>query len=79
MSYLVARRYGLTHVEPTETEKTGGWRQAWEHPSGLRAIRHPVTGRWHVSTGSELVGRAYSSSLRAVAARIARLAEDATT
>lgn len=74
MSYLTARRHGLTHTEPTETEKAAGWRQVWEHPSGLRAIRHPATGRWHVSDGWEIVGDGFSSSLRAVAAKIARIA-----
>jgi hypothetical protein len=73
MSYLAARRYGLTHAEPNETERQGGWRQVWEHPSGLRAAKHPVTGRWHVIDGTEMVGEGFSSSLRACAAKIERL------
>lgn len=74
MAYLVASRYGLRRVDPTESEKVGGWKQAWEHPSGLRAIRHPVTGRWHVSTGFELVDDGFCSSLRVAALKLARLA-----
>lgn len=75
MSYLKSHRYGLTHVEPNEVETIGGWKQVWEHPSGLRAVRHPVTGRWHVSNGSEIISDRYSfsSSLRAAAMKIDRL------
>lgn len=79
MSYLTAHRYGLTHVEPSIAEAEGGWKQVWEHPSGLRAARNPFTGNWHISNGYEIVGGGYSfsSSLRACALRIERLAESA--
>jgi hypothetical protein len=71
MSYLKVRRYGLTKVEPTDTEREAGWRQVWEHPSGRRAARHPVTGCWHVINDGR-ISAGFCSSLRAVAAKIAR-------
>lgn len=73
MTYLTARRYGLTKVEPSESERQGGWRQVWEHPSGLRAARNPATGRWHVIDGDRINDESFSSSLRAIAGRIDRL------
>ena len=74
MSYLTAHRYGLTHTEPSESEQLGGWRQVWEHPSGLRAARNPASGRWHVTDGFMVVGEGWCSSLRAAAAKIGRMA-----
>lgn len=72
MAYLTATRYGLTHIEPTEQLRASGWRQVWRHPSGLLAMRHPVTGRWVVSDGREIIGDGWASSLRAVARVIER-------
>lgn len=77
MAYLTATRYGLTHVEPTEEQRESGWRQVWRHSSGLLAMRHPSTGYWVVSSLGSLgwgVEDGFSSSLRAVARRIERLA-----
>ncbi len=74
MSYLVAHRYGLTRVSPTAPEREGGWRQVWEHPSGLRAAKNPATGRWHVTDGRRVLGEGFCSSLRAAALRIERTA-----
>ncbi len=74
MSYLTAQRYGLTKVEPTDMEREGGWRQVWEHKSGLRAGRNQVTGRRHVIDSGEIRSEGFCSSLRAVAAKIARVA-----
>jgi len=71
MSYLKARRYGLTHISPSEEQRRAGWRQVWQHPSGLLVMRHPVTGRWIVSDG-QVAGDGYCSSLRAAANKIAR-------
>jgi hypothetical protein len=83
MSYLTATRYGLTHIDPRkDLFETGerlyeaGWRQVWRHPSGLLAMRHPVTGHWIVSDGRGIPDQSFSSSLRACAARITRLAGD---
>lgn len=76
MSYLTATRYGLTKEEPSETLRAAGWRQVWRHPSGLLAMRHPSTGHWIVSDGFTIPDQGFSSSLRACAARIARLAGD---
>lgn len=76
MSYLTTHRHGLTKVEPTDSERQGGWKQVWEHPSGLRAGRHPVTGRWHVIDSDAIKGEGWSSSLRGVAAKIERLASE---
>lgn len=73
MSYLAATRYGLTHVEPTETQRASGWRQIWQHPSGAMAMRHPASGYWVVSLdGGVTVGEGWSSSLRAAARKIER-------
>lgn len=69
-----SKRYGLTHVTPSETLRAAGWRQVWEHPSGLLAMRHPSTGRWVVSDGSTIPTDGWCSSLRAAARRIERLA-----
>lgn len=76
MGYLKAHRFGLTHTEPTEQERQGGWKQVWEHPTGLRALRHPVTGRWVIGTGSEIVGDNFASSLKAIAAAIERRSQE---
>jgi hypothetical protein len=70
MSYLAAHRYGLTRVE-NERLRASGWRQIWEHPSGLLAMRHPATGRWIVSDGFTIPGEGFCSSLRAAARKIA--------
>ena len=79
MSYLTAHRYGLTKVEPTDAERQGGWRQVWEHPSGLRAGRNPATGRWQVIDGDAIKVEGFCSSLRAAAAKIERLVRQETT
>jgi hypothetical protein len=73
MAYLEAHRYGLVKVEPTESEQQGGWRQVWEHPSGLRAARNPATGRWQVLDGREIRDEGFCSSLRAAAIKIDRI------
>ena len=75
MAYLTARRYGLTKVEPNDAEKQGGWRKVWEHPSGLRAAKHPATGNWHVIefdvNGQPYIrDQSFCSSLRAAARKI---------
>jgi hypothetical protein len=70
---MKAHRYGLTCIGPTERLREAGWRQVWEHPSGLLAMRHPNSGRWYVSDGMTIDGAAFCSSLRAVAAKIERL------
>lgn len=72
MSYLTARRFGLTRIEPNEQLRASGWRQVWEHPSGLLALRHPVTGRWVIGDGYS-IRDGFSSSLRAAAATIVRI------
>lgn len=72
MAYLTAHRYGLVKVEPSDVERRGGWRQVWEHPSGLRAARNPASGRWHVIDGREIRDEGFCSSLRAAARKIAR-------
>jgi hypothetical protein len=77
LSYLTAHRYGLVKAAPTDAERKGGWRQVWAHPSGLRAARNPVTGRWQVSTGTEIQGEGFCSSLRAAAHKIERLTKAA--
>lgn len=64
-------RFGLTRVEPSDTLRAAGWRQVWRHPSGMLAMRHPVTGRWVVSDGFSL-GEGFCSSLRAAARKIKR-------
>lgn len=74
MSYLTARRYGLTRVDPTETQRESGWRQVWSHPSGMLAMRHPSTGRWVVTDGLVIPDASFCSSLRAAALKIARVA-----
>jgi hypothetical protein len=77
MSYLTATRYGLTHIDPRkELFETGeklyqaGWRQVWQHPSGLLAMRNPWTGYWVVSDGYGIEDEGFSSSLRGAARRI---------
>lgn len=73
MAYLTATRYGLTRVEPTETQRASGWRQVWRHSSGALAMRHPTAGYWVVSMDagwSMLDG--WSNSLRAAALSIER-------
>jgi hypothetical protein len=75
MAYLTATRYGLTHIEPTEQQRASGWRQVWEHPSGMLAMRHPSTGRWMVAWRGDdgllrIDGGRWSSSLRAAALSI---------
>lgn len=76
MAYLTATRYGLTHIEPTEQQRESGWRQVWEHPSGMLAMRHPTAGYWVVSefdpTAGWIVLDGWSSSLRACALSIER-------
>jgi hypothetical protein len=72
MSYLPARRFGLQRVEPSPEQYESGWRQIWEHPSGMLAMRHPVTGRWVIGDGWSIHGSGFSSSLRAAANKIAR-------
>lgn len=77
MAYLTATRYGLTRIDPTEQQRASGWRQLWRHPSGAVAMRHPAAGYWVVSLdGGHTItdGDAFSSSLRAAARRIDRLA-----
>jgi len=74
VSYLGAHRFGLTRIEPSPELRAAGWRQVWEHPSGLRAMRHPSTGRWIVGDGVTL-GDGFSSSLRAAAHKIAALSD----
>lgn len=74
MAYLAARRYGLTRVEPSVTLRQSGWRQVWAHPSGLMAMRHPVTGRWVISDGKTLSDASFSSSLCAAARKLDRIA-----
>jgi hypothetical protein len=71
-AYLTATRYGLTHIEPTEVQRASGWRQVWRHPSGMLAMRHPVTGYWVISDGYEIADEGFSSSLRTAARRIER-------
>lgn len=74
MAYLTATRYGLTKTEPTDDQRAAGWRQVWEHPSGMLAMRHPSTGDWVLGDGHEIIGgEGFSSSLRAAARRIERL------
>lgn len=78
MSYLTARRHGLTKVEPSEDERASGWRLIWEHPSGLRAAKNPASGRWQIMETDDvghvvIRGDGWSSSLRAAAARISRM------
>lgn len=68
---MAATRFGLTHEEPSDELRSAGWRQVWRHPSGMLAMRHPVTGRWVVSDGLT-VGEGWSSSLRAAARKIER-------
>lgn len=72
MSYLVARRFGLTRIDPSPTQRQSGWRQVWQHPSGMLAMRHPVSGRWMVSDGY-FMESGFCSSLRAAANKINRL------
>lgn len=75
MAYLTATRYGLTHIDPPEGFREAGWRQVWEHPSGLLAMRHPCTGWWVVATFGEsgwTIDDGWSSSLRAAARSIER-------
>ncbi len=78
MSYLTAHRYGLTKIDPGEDLRASGWRLVWEHPSGLRAVKNPASGRWQImeydDVGHRVIrGDGWSSSLRAVAGRIERL------
>jgi hypothetical protein len=77
MAYLTATRYGLTRVKPADypllLRESGQWRQVWRHPSGMLAMRHPVTGYWVVSDGCAIEGERWSSSLRAAARRVERL------
>jgi hypothetical protein len=81
MAYLTATRYGLTKVEPTESQRAAGWRQLWRHPSGALAMRHPSTGYWMVSydDGRTIPGDSWSSSLRAAARKIERWADAQST
>jgi hypothetical protein len=75
VSYRAATRYGLTHIEPTEQLRASGWRQVWEHPSGMLAMRHPSAGYWVVAErvdGVLQIGSGWSSSLRAAALSIER-------
>lgn len=81
MSYLTPTRYGLTRVkldrdETTERLAASGWRQIWEHPSGMLAMRQPWPGgRWVVAMMGERgweVSSGWSSSLRAAARSIER-------
>lgn len=72
VSYLGSHRYGLTREEPSTELRASGWRQAWRHPSGLLALRHPSTGHWVVSDGYRCE-EGWSSSLRAVALKIERM------
>jgi hypothetical protein len=74
MSYLSAHRFGLTRIEPSRELRASGWRQVWEHPAGLLAMRHPVTGRWVVTDGRTL-GPEFCSSLRAAARKIDQLSD----
>ncbi len=74
MAYLCVSRCGLTHAEPTEALRAAGWRQVWRHPSGMLAMRHPAAGYWIISDGLTIEGEGFSSSLRAAARRIDRLA-----
>jgi hypothetical protein len=82
MAYLTATRYGLTHVEPTEEQRASGWRQVWEHPTGMLAMKHPVDGRWVVAermpNGTLGIGDGWASSLRAAARKIERMADEST-
>lgn len=81
MSYLTVTRYGLTHVDPTEMQRASGWRQVWEHPSGLLAMRQPWEGgRWVVAEcrdGAWMIDDGWCSSLRAAANRIERIIKSA--
>lgn len=74
MAYLTAKRYGLTHEQPSERLREAGWRQVWRHPSGALAMRHPSAGYWVVSMdgGFTLDTDGWSSSLRAAARSIDR-------
>jgi hypothetical protein len=72
---MPAHRYGLVKVAPSIAEREGGWRQVWAHPSGRRAAKHPSTGMWVVTDGRNIADASFSSSLRAVAAKLHRLAE----
>jgi hypothetical protein len=74
MAYLAARRYGLTRIEPSETLRAAGWRQVWQHPRGLLAMRHPWTGRWIISDGLSVADSSFCSSLRAAARKLDRIA-----
>lgn len=76
MAYLTATRYGLTRIAPTETLRAAGWRQIWRHPSGVWAMRHPVTGYWVLTydNGQTITDDGFSSSLSGAARRIERAA-----
>lgn len=71
MAYLRATRYGLTKIDPSDTLHEAGWRQVWQHPSGMLAMRHPSTGRWVVaSTELTIDDAGWCSSLRGAARKI---------
>lgn len=74
MAYLTATRHGLTHIEPTESQRASGWRQVWRHPNGSLAMRHPYTGDWVICRDGH-IDDGFSSSLRAAARRIERQGE----
>lgn len=75
---MTVARYGLRHVDLKRDGERGerlhasGWRQVWEHPSGLLAMRDPCTRYWVVSDGSQIIGEGWASSLRGCARRIER-------
>jgi putative alpha-1,2-mannosidase len=73
MAYLTATRYGLTHIAPTEQQRSSGWRQVWRHPSGALAMRHPSTGEWVTSMdGGWSLDEGWANGLHAAALRIER-------
>lgn len=78
MAYLTATRYGLTHVEPTESQRASGWRHVWRHPSGALAMKHPTHNYWMVSLdGGVTMPSTLCSSLRAAALSIERQLHEA--
>jgi hypothetical protein len=79
MAYLTATRHGLTKVSDSD-RIAPAYTSEWKHPSGVRALRHPCEPIWCIAVfdGWWCVLDGWSSSLRAAARRIDRLAKDAS-